>query len=53
MRWLVIFLLVSLAGLLVAAGGMAYHIGMKHRELRHGPTEGLDATEEAEIKTET
>lgn len=50
MRWLVICLLVSLAGLLIAAGGIIYHIAMKHRELRRTPTEGLDAVEEPEIE---
>jgi len=33
MRWLMICLLVSLVGLLLAAAGVARHIWLKHREL--------------------
>jgi hypothetical protein len=35
MIWLVIAFLVSLGALLFAAAGLAYHIWLQHRKLRH------------------
>ena len=37
MRWLMILLLVSLVGLLIAAAGVARHIWLHARKLRHEP----------------
>lgn len=58
MRWLMIGLLVSLAALLFAAGGMACHIWVQRSKLRHktaagrlsliAPSEVFDPTEETE-----
>jgi hypothetical protein len=56
MRWLLIVLLVSLAGLLIAAAGMALHIRMQRSRLRSRPPEGAgpasDRTDEIEEETE-
>jgi hypothetical protein len=35
MHWLIIALLVSVGGLLLAAAGMARHVFLHHRRLRH------------------
>jgi len=40
MRWLIIALLVSVAGLLVAAAGMARHILRQRARLKHRSSEG-------------
>jgi hypothetical protein len=40
MRWLIIALLVSLGGLLLAAAGMARHILLQRAELRRKPPAG-------------
>ena len=60
MRWLMICLLVSLVGLLLAAAGVARHIWLKHRELnaRTGGTaiaragKGRDLVEEIDVEPE-
>jgi hypothetical protein len=40
MRWLIITLVVSVVGLLVAAAGMVCHIWRQHRKLKHRISEG-------------
>ena len=56
MRWLIIVLLVSVGALLIASGGMAYHIwrSRKKRTLKSsGSTESLSGkTEETDVETE-
>jgi hypothetical protein len=57
MRWLLIVLLVSLAGLLMAAAGVAIHIVVQRSRLRSKPRKGAgpapdpagDADQETEI----
>jgi hypothetical protein len=48
MRWLMIFLLVSLAALLTAAAGMARHIRIHHAKLRQKPN--LDPSQETDLE---
>jgi uncharacterized protein YneF (UPF0154 family) len=43
MRWLMIGLLVSLAVLLFAAGGLAFHILLQRAKLRRKPPKSSDA----------
>lgn len=56
MRWLIIALLVSLGGLLLAAAGMARHILLQRAKLRTkphevaGPTSGV--SEETDLESE-
>jgi uncharacterized protein YneF (UPF0154 family) len=56
MRWLMIGLLVSLAVLLFAAGGVALHILLQHAKLRHKPQArnkiAPGAAEESDIELE-
>ena len=56
MRWLLMVLLVSLAGLLIAAAGVAYHICTQRRRNRSRLSAGTGAvlgpTEETDIETE-
>jgi flagellar basal body-associated protein FliL len=61
MRWLMICLLVSLGALLVAAAGVALHIGRQHAKRRRKPPAGaepaiyptLDPAEESDPEIET
>ncbi len=46
MRWLLIVLLVSLAGLLVAAAGMTIHICIQRARLRSRPAEGAGSAQD-------
>jgi hypothetical protein len=55
MRWLLIVMIASVAALVLASGGMAWHIWRQHAKVR--PTEAGDhsgqrAREESEIETE-
>ncbi|MGB8262009.1 MAG: hypothetical protein WCE75_16740 [Terracidiphilus sp.] len=43
MRWFVIILLISLAGLLFAAGALARHVWLQHRNASTSPDSGPDA----------
>jgi uncharacterized protein YneF (UPF0154 family) len=56
MRWLMIGLLVSLAVLLFAAGGVAYHILLQRTKLRRKPPARNEAApgaaEESDIELE-
>jgi uncharacterized protein YneF (UPF0154 family) len=56
MRWLMIGLLVSLAVLLFAAGGVAYHILLQRTKLRRKPPARTEiapgAAEESDIELE-
>lgn len=49
MRWMLIGLLVSLAVLLVAVGAMAWHIHIKHAELRAQAAKDADANLDSEL----
>ncbi|MGD0548363.1 MAG: hypothetical protein ABR991_11125 [Terracidiphilus sp.] len=54
MRWLLLVLLVSLLGLLIAALGVARHIWLQHARLRSKPSAGAVAVsglaEEADVE---
>jgi hypothetical protein len=54
MRWLIIALLISIVGLLLAAAGMARHILRQRRNLKRQMPEGdaavVDAPETSDIK---
>ena len=56
MRWLLIVLLVSLAGLLIAAAGVTIHICLQRARLRSRATTGggpaTSPTEETDQETE-
>jgi hypothetical protein len=52
MRWLMIGLLVSLGALLFAAAGLARHIWLHRRKLRHEATAALDAAPETDLEVE-
>ena len=39
MRWLMIVLLVSLAALLVASAGVAYHVWQEHKRRKSAPAQ--------------
>jgi uncharacterized protein YneF (UPF0154 family) len=53
MRWLLIALLVSLAALLLAAGGVARHILLERRELRSRPPVNADSPPDRDSAKET
>jgi hypothetical protein len=48
MRWLMLVLFVSVAALLAASGGLAYHIWREHRQKNNGPAKKDDAEVETE-----
>jgi uncharacterized membrane protein len=48
MRWLMIALFVSVAALLAASGGLAYHIWREHRQKDRAATKKDDADVETE-----
>jgi hypothetical protein len=54
MIWLVIAFLVSLGALLIAAGGLAYHVWLQHRRLRRklsaASVTAIDPAEETEVE---
>jgi hypothetical protein len=56
MRWLLIVLFVSLAGLLIAAAGMTIHIWVQRARLRSRPRKGAgpasDTAEDAGQETD-
>jgi hypothetical protein len=52
MRWLMIALLVSMGGLLLAAAGMARHILRQRGKLPHKPTLGNDIPEETDVESD-
>lgn len=52
MRWLMIGLLVSLGALLFAAAGLARHIWLHHRRLRHETPTALEAANETDLEVE-
>ena len=52
MRWLVISLLVSLGVLLIAAAGMAYHIGRQRAKLRRDTSAALEPVDESDLEVE-
>lgn len=52
MRWLMIALLVSLGGLLLAAAGVARHILQQRAKLRSRPTLGNDNLEETDVESD-
>lgn len=58
MRWLLMALLVSLVALLIAAAGLARHIGLQHARTRSSPEAGagkavaLDPSGETDVETE-
>jgi len=57
MRWLIIALLISVAGLLVAAAGVARHILRQRRSLKHPSSEGdsavLGTAESSDLESES
>jgi len=57
MRWLIIALLVSVAGLLVAAAGMARHILRQRTKSRHHSPEGdaavVSTAEASDLESES
>jgi hypothetical protein len=57
MRWLIIALLVSVAGLLMAAGGMARHILRQPTKLKsklpEGDVAGVGAAEASDLESES
>jgi hypothetical protein len=56
MRWLLIVLIVSVCALVLASGGVAWHIWRQHAKLRRsgtgGPRPDTFALGESEIETE-
>ena len=57
MRWLIIALLVSVAGLLAAAAGMAFHILRQHskqkRRLAEGDATAIGTQEASDLESES
>lgn len=55
-RWLIIALLVSIVGLLLAAAGMARHIRRQRIQLKHQASKGdaavVDAPETSDMESE-
>jgi hypothetical protein len=49
MRWLMIVFLVSLAALLVASAGVAYHVWQEHKRRRLAPAP-VEKTEQPETE---
>jgi hypothetical protein len=55
MRWLLIVMIASVGALVLASGGMAWHIWRQHARMRAtgaGRPSGLRAHEEIDIETE-
>lgn len=56
MRWLIIALLVSLGGLLLAAAGVARHVWLHRKRLKDGHLQedrrALSAPEESDLESE-
>jgi hypothetical protein len=52
MRWLMIALLVSLGGLLIAAAGMARHIWLQRAKLKGRSSEAFESAEESDLELE-
>jgi hypothetical protein len=52
MRWLILILLVSLAGLLFAAAGLARHIWVQHKRGEKEASVGVQAGTEADDDSE-
>jgi hypothetical protein len=52
MRWLMIGLLVSLGALLFAAAGLARHVWLQRRRLRHETAAAIDAAQETDVEVE-
>lgn len=50
MRWLMLLLLVSLAALLIAAGGVARHIWVNRARMRRQPASRIDSTQETDLE---
>lgn len=50
MRWLLIVLLVSLAGLLFAAAGVAYHVWKQHRQRGGHSSPAPEPAEETDLE---
>jgi hypothetical protein len=57
MRWLIIGLLVSMGGLLLAAAGVARHVLLQRRRLKHKPPDSdasaLGTPEESDLESES
>ena len=57
MHWLIVVLLVSLGGLLLAAAGMAIHVLRQRRKPAHNPPDGETAAaevhEEPDLESES
>lgn len=53
MRWLMIGLLVSLAGLLFAAGGLARHVWLHRAQVKDEPLKPADAATETDLEPES
>ncbi|HXS78462.1 MAG TPA: hypothetical protein VN753_19945 [Terracidiphilus sp.] len=56
MRWLLIALLVSLGGLLLAAAGVVRHVRLHRKKLKAGPTQSdaavIGVPEESDLESE-
>jgi len=50
MRWLLLFLLVSLGALLFAAAGVARHIWLQRGKPRREPSMAIETVEKAELE---
>jgi uncharacterized iron-regulated membrane protein len=52
MRWLFIVLIVSVCALLLASGGLAWHIWRQHRKAPVLEQSGAEVHEESEVESE-